>query len=119
MTTGKTLSKADLVQFTGSEQWYRHPLVRKVIYTDGAQYVAETAGAYWLLDEIAFGQMNPVIAQEAFQLWKLAVNPDQTALLTCENGNGAIVFTKPLEFTDFPLDEIWFYFTDNYHSVAE
>jgi hypothetical protein len=49
----KTLTKSDLAQFTGSEQWYRHGLVRKVLFTDGAKYVADTAGAYWLIDEIA------------------------------------------------------------------
>ena len=55
MTT-KTLKKSDLMQFTGSETWYRHGINRKVLYTDGAQYVAEHGGAYWLLDEIAIIQ---------------------------------------------------------------
>ena len=44
MTT-KTLSKSDLAQFTGSENWYRHGINRNVLYTDGAQYVAEAV--YW------------------------------------------------------------------------
>ena len=108
----KTLNKSDLAQFTGSEQWYRHGLVRKVLYTDGARYVAETAGAYWLLDEIAFAQAEPTVSAEEFQFWKLAVT-DSKAVLTCDDGNGTIVFTKRIEFTDFPLDEIRFYFTDN------
>ena len=111
--TKKTLTKADLTHFTGSEQWYRHGLVRKVLYTDGAQYVAETAGAYWLLDELAFGQSEPHIAAEEFQVWRLKVNPDQTALLSCEDGNDRVVFNKQIEYTDFPLDEITFYFTNN------
>jgi hypothetical protein len=111
--TQKTLTKNDLSQFTGSEQWYRHSLVRKVLYTDGAQYVAETGGAYWLLDEIAFGQGEAKIAAEEFQVWRLKVNSDHTATLTCDDGNDRIVFTKPIEYTDFPLDEIAFYFTDN------
>lgn len=111
--TQKTLKKADLAQFTGSEQWYRHGLARKVLYTDGAQYVAEAGGAYWLINEIAFGQAEPAIAAEEFQVWRLKVNPDQTAILTCEDGNDRVVFTKRLEFTDFPLEEIAFYFTDN------
>jgi hypothetical protein len=40
MTT-KTLSKSDLAQFTGTESWYRHGINRNVLYTDGAQHVAE------------------------------------------------------------------------------
>ena len=51
MTT-KTLTKADLAQFTGTERYYRHGINRKVCYTEGAQHVAEAGGAYWLLDEI-------------------------------------------------------------------
>ena len=111
--TQKILTKSDLFQFTGSEHWYRHSLARKVTYTDGAQYVAESGGAYWLLDEIALNQTDPKIAAEEFQVWRLKVNSDKTATLTCDDGNDNIVFTKPLQFTDFPLDEIAFYFTDN------
>jgi len=112
--TGKTLTKADLRQFTGSETWYRHPMNQKVLYTDGAKYVAEAGGAYWLLDEIALAQRyEPAVAGEGFQLWKLTVKADRTATLVCENGNGKAVYTKEIEFTDFPLDEISFYFTNN------
>jgi hypothetical protein len=32
----KTLNTADLAQFTGSENWYRHGLNRTVLFTDGA-----------------------------------------------------------------------------------
>ena len=56
MQDTKTLTAADLRQFTGTEQWYRHGTVRDVLFTDGAKYVADQAGAYWLLDEIAFAQ---------------------------------------------------------------
>jgi hypothetical protein len=114
MTTATPLTQADLRQFTGSEHWYRHAINRKVLYTDGAKYVAECAGAYWLLDEIALIQPHDKrIASEGFQLWKLRVRTDHTATLTCEDGNGKAVFTKAIRFTDFPLDEITLYFTDN------
>ena len=110
--TQKTLTKEDLSQFTGTEQWYRHGIARKMLYTDGAKHVAESGGAYWLLDEIAFAQPIRPVAAEAFQVWKLKVNPDHSAILACEDGNSKIVFTKKIEFTDFPLEEIAFYFTD-------
>jgi hypothetical protein len=68
MTT-KTFSRAALRQFTGTENWYRHGLVRSVLYTDGAKYVAESAGAYWLLDEIAlawkFRRSRPCIPKRS------------------------------------------------------
>ena len=70
--------------------------------------------AYWLLDEIALAQRyEKTVAGEAFQLWKLSVNPDRTATLTCEDGNYNVVCRKPIPFTDFPLDEIELWFTNN------
>lgn len=108
-----TLTQGELRQFTGSEHWYRHGLVRSVVFTDGTKYVADKGGAYWLLDEIAFAQKRePAVAGEAFQLWKLTVRADRTATLVCEDGNGRAVFCKDLTFTDFPLEEISLYFTD-------
>lgn len=108
----KTLTQGDLRQFTGTEQWYRHGLERSVIYTEGAKHVAEAGGAYWLLDEIAFAQHVRKIKAEPFQAWKLVVTGN-SALLTCEDGNGNVVSRKSIEYTDFPLPEITLWFTDN------
>jgi uncharacterized protein DUF6876 len=109
----KTLTEADLRQFSGSEYWYRHGLVRNVLYTDGAKHVADAAGAYWLLDEVALAQHEKHIACEPFQVWKLAVCADCSASLTCEDGNSNTVSRKSIEYTDFPLPEIALWFTDN------
>ena len=110
----KALNKSELAQFTGSESWFRHGINRAVLFTDGAKYVADQAGAYWLLDEIAIIQPHDArLRGEEFQVWKLAVNADQTGVLTCEDGNDNVVYTKELEYTDFPLDGITLYFTNN------
>ena len=107
------LLKSDLLQFTGTEQWYRHSIARNVLYTDGARHVAEAGGAYWLLDEIAFAQAKPKVMAEEFQLWRLRVKSDRSALLTCEDGNARSVFAKLIGYTDFPLENIVFYFIGN------
>ena len=115
-----TLSEADLRQFTGSEQWYRHGLVPKITFTDGAKHVADAGGAYWLLDEMALAQkFDKKVAAEEFQVWTLL--RDDAALgktgngatLTCDDGNGNVVASKHIEFTDFPLPEVKLYCTDN------
>ena len=112
MTT-ETLTKAELAQFTGSENWYRHALVRDILFTDGAKHVADAGGAYWLLDEIALAQRyKKKVAAQEFQVWTLKVK-DAKATLTCEDGNGNAVYAKRIEFTDFPLNEISLYFSDN------
>jgi hypothetical protein len=114
MQDTKELTSADLLQFTGSEQWHRHAIVRDVLFTDGAKYIADQAGAYWLLDEIALTQrFEKTVAGEEFQLWKLKVDPDHTATLTCEDGNGKAVYSKAIKHTDFPLPEIALYSTNN------
>ena len=110
----KTLNVDDLRQFTGTEHWYRHGLARNILFTDGAKYVADEAGAYWLLDEIAFAQRSiPAVAAEEFQVWTLRVTSEKKATLTCEDGNGHAVFTRAIEYTDFPLPEITLWFANN------
>ena len=111
--TPKPLQPADLAQFTGSETFYRHPLNRKVVYTEGAHHVAEAGGAFWLLDEIALIQpYDPRVGAEDFQVWTLTVRQDHTAALVCEDGNGNIVFSKDILFTDFPLESITLWFAN-------
>jgi hypothetical protein len=41
MKTTAKLSPADLRQFTGTENYYRHALNPKILFTDGAKYVAD------------------------------------------------------------------------------
>lgn len=114
MTNTMTLTSRDLEQFTGSDNWYRHGINRRVLYTDGARHVAETGGAYWLLDAIAICQKHvSAVAAEEFQVWKLSVMPDRTATLVCEDGNGNAVYLQTIESTDFPLDEVTLWFADD------
>jgi hypothetical protein len=108
------LSAEVMSQFTGSEHWYRFGIVPDITCTDGAKYVADTAGAYWLLDEIALAQrFEKAVAAEEFQVWKLAVKDDDSATLICEDGNDNVVFTKTIEFTDFPKEGVTLWFANN------
>jgi hypothetical protein len=114
MSDADQLSKDVLMQFTGSENWYRHGLNRAVLFTDGAKHVADAGGAYWLLDEIALAQRYvKAVAAEDFQCWRLTVNPDRTGILTCEDGNGHPVHRKALDFTDFPVAGVTLWFANN------
>ena len=114
MTKDKSLDPNILSQFTGSEHWYRHGLVRSITFTDGAKYVADAAGAYWLLDEIALAQhFDKKVAAKRFQVWKLAVNADDSGTLTCEDDNDNAVFTKAIPFTDLPKEGVTLWFANN------
>ena len=90
-----TLTANDLEQFIGTENWHRHGLVRAVTYTDGVKFLAEQAGAYWLIDEIALAQkFIPAVKVEEFQVWKLTVREGRKATVTCDDGNGNVVYHK-------------------------
>ena len=101
----------ELQHFTGSEKCYRHPLFRKFAYTEGVQYLAEKAGAYWLIDYILSNQIDAQIKAVEFQAWKIKVNDDNSAMILLEDGDGNLVKEFKLEFTDFPLKEftLWLY----------
>jgi hypothetical protein len=103
-----------LAQFTGSEHFFRHPLVRDVIYTEGIRYVAETAEAYWLIDEIVLAYRSQAnLRHEEFQKWELSVSADLSATLICDDGNGCRLYVRVIDRTDFSASGVSFYLCDN------
>ena len=111
MSKRPPLDATALAQFTGSERYYRHPFVNGITFTEGAKYVADTAGAYWLLDEIALAnRFELAVMTELFQVWDLIVSDDCSASLVCGDGDRAEIYTKRIEWTDFPFPGIRFYF---------
>lgn len=105
--------KRELQQFTGSETFYRNPLFSKFIYTEGVKFLAERAGAYWLLDHIFIHHTLPVLKGQHFQTWKIKVAENETALITVEDGNHNKLASFPLAYTDFPLEEFTLWLVDN------
>lgn len=66
------------VPFTrlGSANFYRHPPYKGFLFTDGARFVADTFGAYWLIDLIASHQpgIKKRWAEKGyhfFQVWRV------------------------------------------------
>ena len=103
----KTLTQAELDQFTGTEQYHQH-WMRQLVFTDGVKYMAEAGGAFWLIDVIASWQRK-----EPFQIWELKVNPDKSCIVTMkEDTDEPILVTQEIPYTDFPLDEIKLYEID-------
>lgn len=109
--------REELGRFTGSQVFYRHPLNRRVVYTEGVQFLAEAAGAYWLVDAIAsyFGTdlMRAVIEADRrianFQVWSLEVVESRAVLTMTADAGVPTAISQPIGFTDFPLErvDIW------------
>ncbi len=93
--------EAELRQFIGTEQYYRY--TGGVVLTDGAKYLADRAGAYWLMDVVASWQAAKKVTCEHFQLWKLEVKEDHKATVTADDGNGKEIVRQEIPFTDFPM----------------
>jgi len=75
--------------------------------------LASRVSSQWKSTEIALAQRHIIpVKREDFQVWDLKVNADQTATLTCGDGNGLEVYAKHIEFTDFPEPGIRFYYSD-------
>jgi len=92
-----------LAGFTGTINWYRH-WTNLLSYTDGVKTLAESVGAFWLIDAIASWQFKPKVDQCDFQVWTLTVKDDQTATLQMQEDTGLqTVVTQQLVYTDFPV----------------
>ena len=104
-------------QFTGTEHYYNQPIAGipdGLIYTDGIKYLAEKTGSYWLIDLIGSYQHEERFRQQPFQVWILTVNQkDRTATIRAEDGNGNIIATQEIPYTDFPLPEFKLYLVVN------
>ena len=103
--------KANLSQFTGTEYYYHH-FLGNLMYTDGVKYLAEACGAYWLIDIVASFAFDKRVKNEDFQVYKLTVQKDHTALVEVSDGNDKILAKQAIEFTDFPLDSITLWLTN-------
>lgn len=104
----KILTEAELDQFHGTENHFNHWMSR-ILFTDGVHYVAERAGAYWLIDAIASYRRK-----EPFQIWELHKHEDNKATLTMkEDTNEPVLVRQEYSYTDFPLDSIKLYIVDH------
>lgn len=103
-----------LRHFTGSECLFKNIFGLK--YTEGVQYLAERAGAYWLIDAIA----SHLVSSKKLRAERFLV-----VFLRVKNGKARLTFhsdfdksdpkkypslkTQVIHYTDFPMDEIKFY----------
>jgi hypothetical protein len=100
----------NLSQFYGTENYYKHPF-SKVVYTDGVQYFAQEAGAYWFLDKALIEYALLHKAHEFLSIELMSAN--NQALVSITDGNDNILKTDAIEFTDCPEGKYCFFMTNN------
>ena len=96
---------SNLSSFTGTSCYYQ--ISRRHLLTDGTKYLAETAGAYWLMDAVV-SHLDELGTQDWFVLIRLLVE-NGGAVMIYEDGNGYEHARQAIEYTDFPLSSIQLY----------
>lgn len=106
--------QAALQNFTGTERYHRFsPLFRNVLLTDGVKFLAESAGAYWLMDMIG-SHLPSVPKDESFvvaSLDKYGTDSGHAAnfVLADDYPAGRTYAEQHIEYTDFPLEILKLY----------
>jgi hypothetical protein len=100
---------AELRQFTGSTEFYRH-FTNRIIYTQGIKFLCERARLYWLIDLIAALQPRALKdgALREFQLWELRI-ANGRAVVVCLRDSEDEAFRLPLKSVDSALDFVRVY----------
>lgn len=109
---------AELAQFTGDVERFKHALNRRLLFTPGVRHLAERARCFWLIDAVAtwIGSREFAAAAQrdlrigGIHFWHLVVATDGSARLTAVADSGEEPFIRQaIEFTDFLLTEIHLY----------
>ena len=100
---------ANLPNFYGTENYFRlSPVFPNFVLTDGALYLAENAGAFWLMDALASHRDS--YKNEGFVVAHLCmIGSTGKWSLLLEDGNDNTLAEQIIEYSDFPLDEITLY----------
>lgn len=110
--------KEQLSQFHGSQCIYSLPICR-TRYTEGVQYLASTANAYWLLTDASV--MGKSLMEKSrfitvdFKCYSEAEREEIgfDAVIAYSDGNDTVFTEQQYHITDFPLDELRLFFVDN------
>lgn len=115
-TEDKLLSRQQLLDglawYSGHEESAFRHWSGAFVYSEGTQFLADKARAYWLIDLIAMRCSDDRIKGQAFVHWKLTVAEDRTAVLIADNANGGELLRETVAHIDFSLDEITLYLVD-------
>jgi hypothetical protein len=96
-----------LQNYFGTSQW--HSFHSGLVLTDGTKDLAEQFQCWWLMDLVASYQQKLGLEEDELQIWKLEVHPDETATVTCQDGNYKDLARQHIPWTDFSEKEaiVW------------
>jgi hypothetical protein len=87
----------------GSENFYQNKL-SPIIYTDGVKDMAESCGAFWLIDLVISHQLTKSVRLEPFQVWELKRLKDDGFNVIATDSNSNQIAQQQIPFSDFRYD---------------
>ena len=104
--------------FCGSTTCFKIPLV-KARYTEGIKCLTEQAQCHWLVTDTAVvckslkNKSNFIVILFKRNSTSVQERTRKEAKITYADGNGIILLEQEYEYTDFPLDELRLFYTDD------
>lgn len=99
---------ATLDQFTGTEAYFKWSnLFPNFVLTDGTRFLAQEAGAFWLMD--LFASHYRSYRDEGFAAIKVLRKDSGDVQVLITDGNDHILAEQDNISTDFPLDDLTLY----------
>lgn len=97
-------------QCNGSENFYRHTLAKRMLFTDGVKELATVFGAWWLVDAIASHMATSAsLMAEGFLTWTLHPEGPLGAKLVATDGNDdTSIASQRFPYSDFPREALPF-----------
>jgi hypothetical protein len=86
-----------LREYTCTDNYYTY--LGGLLITDGVKALADRFECYWFLDIIASYQ--PQLMEEEFQVWTLKKNEDDSAAVSCTEGDDRVLKIQLISWTDF------------------
>jgi hypothetical protein len=103
----------ELAQFTGTENYYKHWLGNKFVYTDGIKAMAEKFNAYWLVDIPFTWQSKEKVYREKFQVWRLESQEGRAVITMRSDDDKPVIVCQRIPLTDFPDGKFKMYYIDD------
>ena len=103
--------QSHLAQCSGTEQYHRtHP---GLLATDGAKYLADAAGAYWLLD-IVWSVLRKITDEFAVLELTLEAGSSRAEVAIHDGREPKTIYhQQSIPYTDFPLSSVKLYVQEN------
>ncbi len=90
------------MEFYGSNIFYQY--FAGGSYTEGLKYLADKAGAYWLIDAVfSYARKEP------FQCWTLKTKDGDSTLTMAEDSDAPVLVTQTIPETNFPIETLRMY----------